>query len=284
MYFSSTDMPAQANRHSLDFLYTRKKMYLLVYFVYGSEVEKSHSHGDILHCVCMGLFSAQTLGTPADTVMLAKASCVNLYFLSKFLEFKIQSSCPFPCFWLLMLCRRFGDGLVCLGVCYTLICNSLCRVKASERWRNPPSAFSWALGTHVTSHSLDKLAGLKTAHKTLWITLMQKFSSLFPRGVPITQLLDLKGNLVLRVQFTTAWTWMRGSVWEELGAEDNTQLVRVKWQGCPLTCILCRLPAPAPLTALTMSCSWRADLGQVQSNSHFCSRYIISLLWHRQDL
>lgn len=74
-------MPAQANRHSLDFRYTSKKVHLPVYFVYSSGTETSHSPGDILHCVCMGLFSAQTLGTSADTVMLAKASCVNLYFL-----------------------------------------------------------------------------------------------------------------------------------------------------------------------------------------------------------
>lgn len=81
MFFSNTDMPAQVNRHSLDFLYTSKKVHLPVYFVYSSGIETSYSTGDILHCVCMGLFSAQTLGTPADTVILAKASCVSLYFL-----------------------------------------------------------------------------------------------------------------------------------------------------------------------------------------------------------
>jgi len=80
MVFSNTDMPAQANRHSLDSLYTSKKVHLPVYVVYGSGIETTYSSRNILYCVCMGLFSIQKLRNPADTLMLAKASCVNIYF------------------------------------------------------------------------------------------------------------------------------------------------------------------------------------------------------------
>lgn len=73
-------MPAQANRHSLDFI-SAKKVHLPVYVVYVSRTKTTYSPKEVLHCVCKGLFSAQKIGTPADSVMLAKASCVNLYFL-----------------------------------------------------------------------------------------------------------------------------------------------------------------------------------------------------------
>lgn len=135
----------------------------------------------------------------------------------------------------------------------------------------------------VTSHSLDKPAALKTACKTPWIAPMPRFSSPFPQGVPITQLLDLKDKLVLRARFRRLPAEC-GAVFVRSREPKTAPTLLVWGAGMALSCNLCRLPAPAPLTALTMSSSCCPDLGQLHNNSHFCPGYIISLLWHRQDL
>lgn len=146
------------------------------------------------------------------------------------------------------------------------------------------SALCWALGAH--SHlSLDKGA-VCTQHekhsRSLWCKALVACSP-NKNSVPRTQLLDLKANLVLRVQFTRAWKWMWGHVSEELGAKDNTHLVSLRWQGCPSPVIsagCCSCSTHSPDNGLFMA-HWP---GAGQSNSHFCSRCIIPLLWHRQHL
>lgn len=119
--------------------------------------------------------------------------------------------------------------------------------------------------------------------KSTQVTLMQSFGSLLPQGVPRTQLLDLKENLVLRAQFTRAWKWMWGGVSEELGAKDNTHLVSLRWQGCPSPVVsadCCSCSTHSPDNGLLMA-HWP---GADQSDSHFCSRYVVPLLWDRQHL
>lgn len=84
--------------------------------------------------------------------------CWQKFHVSAFIFFKNswnskkQSSCPFLCFWLLMLCRRFGDGLVCLGVCNTLTCNSICRVNAMSFRETEKSSFSFLLSPRNSFH------------------------------------------------------------------------------------------------------------------------------------
>lgn len=123
---------------------------------------------------------------------------------------------------------------------------------------------------------------LHTAWKALKVTLMQSFGSLFPQGVPRTQLLDLKANLVLRVQFIRAWKWMWGHVSEELGAKDNTHLVSLRWQGCPSPVIsagCCSCSTQPWQWAVHGTLTW----GRPEQLS-FLLKVYIPLLWHRQHL
>lgn len=189
-------------------------------------------------------------------------------------------------FWLLMLCRRFGDGLDCLSVCYILTRNGVHRVNALSFRETEKSSFGFLLSPRNSFH-------ISFIRQTSWsanstqdtpddsdpkVLLPAPPRSTNNSTVRPRSGCDFEGPIYDGLEVTVGWC-----LWRAVSRRQRV-FCWVEMAGCPLSCNLWRLPAPTTLPTPTMPCSEPAGLGWIHHNSRCCSGCTISLLWHRQYL